>query len=198
MKLPVENLIKLDNRFEKIIDKFGIIKLEKKSNPFEELVKAIIYQQLSGKAASTIYNRFLEIYKNNHPTTTELMNTEHQKLRSVGLSNRKAEYIKSIAEFFNINSYNLNDFSKMKNDDIFNKLINIRGVGPWTIDMFLMFTLHRLDIFPSLDLGVQKGFSIFYHSKKIYSPKSMLKEANKWRPYRSIASHYFWKIADDK
>ena len=160
MKLPVENLIKLDNRFEKIIDKFGIIKLEKKSNP--------------------------------------LMNTEHQKLRSVGLSNRKAEYIKSIAEFFNVNSYNLNDFSKMKNDDIFNKLINIRGVGPWTIDMFLIFTLHRLDIFPSLDLGVQKGFSIFYNSKKLYSPKSMLKEANKWRPYRSIASHYFWKIADDK
>ncbi len=126
------------------------------------------------------------------------METEHQKLINVGLSNRKAEYIKSIAEFFNINSYNLNDFSKMKNEEIFNKLIGIRGVGPWTIDMFLMFTLHRLDVFPSLDLGVQKGFSIFYNSKKLYTHKFMLIEADKWRPYRSIASHYFWKIADDK
>lgn len=198
MKLPVEKLIKLDNRFEKIIYKFGIIELVKKSNPFEELVKAIIYQQLSGKAAFTIYYRFLKLYKKNHPTTTELMETEHQKLRNVGLSNRKAEYIKSIAEFFNLNSYNLIDFSKMKNDEIFNKLIGIRGVGPWTIDMFLMFTLHRLDVFPSLDLGVQKGFSIFYNSKKLCTPKSMLIEADKWRPYRSIASHYFWKIADDK
>jgi DNA-3-methyladenine glycosylase II len=198
MKLPVEKLIELDNRFEKIIDKFGVIDLDKRYAPFDELVKAIIYQQLSGKAATTIYKRFLGIYKNNHPTTLELMNTEHQKLRNVGLSNRKAEYIKSIAEFFNINPYNLVEFSNMRNEEIYNKLIGIRGVGPWTIDMFLMFTLHRLDIFPSLDLGVQKGFSIFYNSKKLCTPKFMLKEAKKWAPYRSIASHYFWKIADEK
>ena len=197
MKLPVEKLINLDNRFKPIIDKFGVIELENRENPYHALVRAIIYQQLSGKAAGTIYGRFKGLFDNAHPTTLELIKTPHEQLRSVGLSNRKAEYIKAIADFFEKHSYNKSDFEKMTDEEIRSKLINIRGIGHWTIDMFLMFTLKKLDIFPVLDLGIQKGFTKFCGLKNLPSEEIMLKESKKWKPYRSIAAQYFWKIADE-
>ena len=154
---------------------------------------------MSGKAASTIYNRFLGLYseKRKHPSTKELINTDHEKLRNVGLSNRKVEYIKAIAEFFEVHPYSLKDFNKLSDKEIFDQLIGIRGVGPWTVDMFLMFTLNRLDVFPVLDLGVQKGFAKMNKLKKLPSEKMMIIAAEQWKPYRSIASYYFWKIADE-
>ena len=197
MKLPVEKLIECDNRFIPIIKKIGGIKLDKRKNPYQSLVRAIIYQQLSGKAATAIYNRFLALYSNQHPNMNELISTPHENLRAVGLSNRKAEYIKSIAEFFEKTAISNNDFDKMPEDEIRNHLIKIRGVGHWTIDMFLMFTLNRLDIFPVLDLGVQKGFAKMFNLNKLPTGNKMLKEAEKWKPYRSIAAHYFWRIADE-
>ena len=171
MKLPVEELIKCDERFKPIIGKFGGIELEKRSNPYQSLVRTIIYQQLSGKAASTIYGRFLNLYSNKHPKINELITTRHKDLRSVGLSNRKVEYIKSIAIFFKETSFTYKDFEKMSDDEIRNQLINIKGVGHWTIDIFLMFTLNRLDVFPVLDLGVQKGFEKMNKLKKLPSKK---------------------------
>ena len=198
LELPVENLIELDIRFKPYIEKFGKIELENRENPYHALVRAIIYQQLSGKAAGTIYNRFLALFNEKHPTTDELINTLHEKLRSVGLSNRKAEYIKSIAKFFAEHLYTKSDFEKITEEEIRHQLIKIRGVGHWTIDMFLMFTLHRLDIFPVLDLGVQKGFTRMLNLKKLPTEKHMLKESKKWSPYRSIAAHYFWRIADEE
>ena len=174
--------------------------MNKKNDPFTELVKAIIYQQLSGKAASTIYNRFLGLYseKRKHPSTKELINTDHEKLRNVGLSNQKVEYIKTIAEFFEVHPYSKKDFNKLTDNEIRDQIIGIRGVGPWTVDMFLMFTLNRLDVFPVLDLGVQKGFSKMNKLKKLPSEKKMIKAAEQWKPYRSIASYYFWKIAGEE
>jgi len=198
LKLPVEELIKCDEQFRPVIEKFGGIELEKRDDPYVSLVRAIIYQQLSGKAAGTIYSRFLNFYSNQHPKTNELISTPHEDLRSVGLSNRKAEYIKSIAVFFEQTAYTNSDFEKMSEDEIRSHLIKIRGVGHWTIDMFLMFTLNRLDIFPVLDLGVQKGFAKMFNLKNLPTENSMLKEAEKWKPYRSIAAHYFWRIADEE
>ena len=197
MKLPVNNLIELDPRFKKVIKKFGVIKLEKKTDPYKSLVKTIIYQQLSGKAASTIYNRFLDLYPLKHPTKSQLISTELHILRSVGLSNRKSEYIKAIAEFFTENKTSIKDFKKMSDEEIREQLITIRGIGHWTIDMFLMFTLNRLDVFPVLDLGIKKGFAKFFGLKNMPSENFMIKKANKWKPYRSIAAHYFWSISDN-
>ena len=197
MKLPVNNLIELDPRFKEIIKKFGVIELEKKTDPYKSLVKTIIYQQLSGKAASTIYNRFLNLYPLKHPTESQLISTEFHVLRSVGLSNRKSEYIKAIAEFFNENKISIKDFENMSDEEIRDQLITIRGIGHWTIDMFLMFTLNRLDVFPVLDLGIKKGFAKFFGLKNMPSEHLMRKKANKWKPYRSIAAHYFWSISDN-
>ena len=197
MKLPVNNLIELDPRFKEVIEKFGVIELEKKTDPYKSLVKTIIYQQLSGKAAGTIYKRFLNLYPSKHPTESQLISTELHILRSVGLSNRKSEYIKTIAKFFNENKISIKDFEKMSDEEIRKQLITIKGIGHWTIDMFLMFTLNRLDVFPVLDLGIKKGFAKFFELKNMPSEKFMIKKANKWKPFQSIAAHYFWSIADD-
>ncbi|HIG90513.1 MAG TPA: DNA-3-methyladenine glycosylase 2 family protein [Flavobacteriaceae bacterium] len=197
MKLPVNNLIELDPRFKEVIEKFGVIELEKKTDPYKSLVKAIIYQQLSGKAASTIYKRFLNLYPSKHPTESQLISTELHVLRSVGLSNRKSEYIKTIAKFFTENKISIKDFEKMSDEEIRKQLITIKGIGHWTIDIFLMFTLNRLDVFPVLDLGIKKGFAKFFELKNMPSEKFMIKKANKWKPFQSIAAHYFWSIADD-
>ena len=197
MRLPVNNLIELDPRFKEVIKKFGVIELEKKTDPYTSLVKTIIYQQLSGKAAGTIYNRFLNLYPSKHPTKSQLISTELHILRSVGLSNRKSEYVKAIAEFFNKNKTSIKDFEKMSDEEIRKQLITIKGIGHWTIDMFLMFTLNRLDVFPILDLGIKKGFAKFFGLKNMPSESYMRKKANKWKPYRSIAAHYLWSISDN-
>lgn len=194
----IKLLTELDHRFDTIVSKIGKIELPEPRQPYSALVKAIIYQQLSGKAATTIYNRFLDLFPNDHPETTELINTPHEKLRSVGLSNRKAEYVKDIARFFDSKPMTLTDFDPLTDEEIGEKLITIRGIGPWSIDMFLMFTLHRLDVFPIVDLGVKKGFAKLYRSNTLLDDEYMIKEAHKWSPYRTIASMYLWKILDNE
>ena len=193
----IEKLIKLDNRFKTIVSQIGYIELPEPRQPYPALVKAIIYQQLSGKAATTIYNRFLGLYDNDHPSEKELIDTDYEKLRGVGLSNRKAEYVRDIADFFHQKPFSLEGFSPLTNEGIRELLISIRGIGPWSVDMFLMFTLHRLDVFPVLDLGIKKGFSRLYQTDELCSDEFMLKESEKWKPYRTIASMYLWRILDD-
>ena len=193
----IKKLIKQDNRFETIVSQIGYFELPEPRQPFPALVNAIIYQQLSGKAATTIYNRFLGLYADEHPTEKELIDTDHQDLSGVGLSNRKAEYVRDIARFFHKRPMSLNDFELLTNDEIIEMLTSIRGIGPWSVDMFLMFTLHRLDVFPVLDLGIKKGFSRLYQTDELCSDEFMLKESQKWKPYRTIASMYLWRILDD-
>ena len=197
MKLPVNNLIELDPRFKEVIEKFGVIELEKKTDPYKSLVKAIIYQQLSGKAAGTIYKRFLNLYPSKHPTKSQLISTEIHILRSVGLSNRKSEYIKAIAKFFTENKTSIKDFEKMSDEEIREQLITIRGIGHWTIDMFLMFTLNRPDILPTGDLGIQKGYMVFFDIDFLPDKDYMIKNAEKWRPFRTVACWYLWKLVDE-
>ena len=113
------------------------------------------------------------------------------------MSKQKAIYIKEIAKAFKSNTVQSDKLKEMTNDQIRSGLIKIKGIGPWTIDMFLMFTLNRLDVFPVLDLGIKKGFAKFFGLKNIPSENFMIKKANKWKPYRSIAAHYFWSISDN-
>ena len=193
----MDKLILLDNRFKDIVKKYGVIKLEEKSNPYEFLVKTIIYQQLHGKAAATIYNRLIYYYSKKHPTIKQLINTDNNQLRNIGLSYRKIEYIKEISIFFNQTQYSVKNFKLMTDHEICKELIKIKGIGQWTVDMFLMFILKRLDIFPLLDLGVKKGFTKIYNMNELPSKNMMIDESKKWKPYRSIAAHYFWKITDD-
>lgn len=191
-------LKKVDSKLGLLIDKFGAPELEPSHNYFESLTRSIIYQQLSGKAAGTIYKRFLNIYHfDSFPLPSDVLKTEETQLRSVGLSYRKASYVLALAEAFNSQNFLPEDLDKLNNIQISELLIQIRGIGQWTADMFLIFSLNRLDIIPLTDLGIQKGMKEFFNLNELPSDKKMLRLSKKWKPYRSIASLYMWKIVDN-
>ena len=179
------------------IDIYDEPTFESNNNYFNSLSKSIIYQQLSGKAAKTIFNRFIELYHGkDYPSPDDVIKTDHAILRSVGLSNAKAKYIKNISQAFLDGSIDYKNLDNLSNDAIMEQLVAIKGVGPWTAQMFLMFTLNRPDVFPSGDLGVQKGFQHYFKLKELPTPKIMEERAQKWKPFRTVASLYFWKVVD--
>ncbi|HJN97487.1 MAG TPA: DNA-3-methyladenine glycosylase 2 family protein, partial [Candidatus Marinimicrobia bacterium] len=149
MKQAVNALRKLDPELVPLLDAFQIEDLKPETDYYRSLTRAIIYQQLSGKAAKTISNRFIALYHGkDYPSPEDVLKTDHEILRSVGLSNAKAKYIKNISRAFLDGSIDYMNFRNLSNDAIMEKLVAIKGVGPWTAQMFLMFTLNRLDVFP--------------------------------------------------
>ena len=193
----ISHLREKDPEIVTLLNHFKIDDLKLEKNYFKSLTRSILYQQLSGKAAKTISNRFISLYPNkSYPLPQDVLNTKHEILRSVGISNAKAHYIKNIAEAFTNDTINHKNFHALSDTEIMDQLISIKGVGPWTIQMFLMFTLNRLDVFPTGDLGVQKGFKIYFKLKELPSAKEMLLRSELWRPYRTIMSIYLWKVVD--
>lgn len=166
--------------------------------PFNALIRAIVYQQLSGKAARTILDRFLALYpKSRFPMPQELLGTSDAKLRSVGISSQKAGYLRDLAEKFLDGTVNPKRFSKMTDGEVYEHVVQVKGIGPWTTDMFLMFTLGRPDVLPTGDLGIQKGIQKLFKLKELPTPEKMRTLANLWKPYRTIACWYVWRLSDD-
>ena len=197
IKKAVKYLMKSDPELIPLLDAFKIQDLQPETDYFKSLTRSIVYQQLSGKAAKTISDRFILLYKDkSYPTPVDVINIDHEKLRSVGLSNSKAQYIKNIAHAFLDNPDTYDSLEKMDDQDIIDTLITIKGVGPWTAQMFLMFTLNRPDVFPVTDLGVQKGFQHYYKLSEMPTPGQMLKKSEQWAPYRTVVSLYFWRLLE--
>ena len=197
IKKAVKYLRKSDPELIPLLDAFKIQDLQPETDYFKSLTRSIVYQQLSGKAAKTISDRFILLYKDkSYPTPVDVINIDHEKLRSVGLSNSKAQYIKNIAHAFLDNPDTYDSLEKMDDQDIIDTLITIKGVGPWTAQMFLMFTLNRPDVFPVTDLGVQKGFKHYYKLSEMPTPGQMLKKSEQWAPYRTVVSLYFWRLLE--
>ena len=197
IKKAVKYLRQSDPELIPLLDAFKIQDLKPETDYFKSLTRSIVYQQLSGKAAKTISDRFILLYKDkSYPTPVDVINIDHEKLRSVGLSNSKAQYIKNIAHAFLDNPDTYDSLEKMDDQDIIDTLITIKGVGPWTAQMFLMFTLNRPDVFPVTDLGVQKGFKHYYKLSEMPTPGQMLKKSEQWAPYRTVVSLYFWRLLE--
>jgi DNA-3-methyladenine glycosylase II len=197
IKKAVKYLRQFDPELIPLLDAFKIQDLQPETDYFKSLTRSIVYQQLSGKAAKTISDRFILLYKDkSYPTPVDVINIDHEKLRSVGLSNSKAQYIKNIAHAFLDNPDTYDSLEKMDDQDIIDTLITIKGVGPWTAQMFLMFTLNRPDVFPVTDLGVQKGFQHYYKLSEMPTPGQMLKKSEQWAPYRTVVSLYFWRLLE--
>ncbi len=193
----VTALRKLDPEMAPLLDAFQMEDLQPETDFYRSLTRAIIYQQLSGKAAKKISDRFVALYKEKkYPSPKDVLKTDHEILRSVGLSNAKAKYIKNISQAFLDGSVDHQNLGSLSDDEIMNQLVSIKGVGPWTAQMFLMFTLNRPDIFTTGDLGVQKGFKQYFKLKELPSPKIMEKRSQKWKPHRTVASLFFWKVVD--
>ena len=194
------NLLSLnDPNLKRLFNTFDIPELDIKKNYFWSLCRSIIYQQISGKAAKTISDRFIALFpseKNYKPK--EVLDINVDNLYGVGLSKQKASYIKNIAEAYNVNFIINNNFSIMTDAEIIKQLTNIKGIGRWTAEMFLIFTLRRSDVFPVTDLGVQKGFQVFYSLDELPSIDLMNEKAEKWRPYRTIVTLYLWYAVDGR
>jgi 3-methyladenine DNA glycosylase/8-oxoguanine DNA glycosylase len=187
-----------DKDLKTLIDHFGVITLKRRRNYFKSLLRSIIHQQLSGKAARTIENRFLELYNGNrYPTPEEVLKTPAEAIQNVGISRMKTEYIRGLAKIIDDGDIRLEKLSELSNDEVGNVLKEVRGIGQWTVDMFLIFSLNRPDIFPLNDLGIQKGLMLLLGRQKILSRESMLSHSKKWKPYRTLASLYLWKIVDE-
>ena len=163
---------------------------------FGAVLRAIIYQQLSGKAAATIHGRVAAIYDGRVPSPALLLATADSELRSAGLSRQKLDYLRSLAGHCSDGSIPLARLSRLPDDEIIERLTEVRGVGRWTAQMFLMSRLGRLDVLPDLDLGIQRGLQIAYALPAMPKPVEVLRMGEHWRPYRSVASWYMWRVAD--
>lgn len=193
-----EHLLSTDKRFALLIERFGYPDIPGKSDYFNSLAKSIIYQQLSGKAAGTIYTRVLNICGGADSLNPKVvLCTSDESLRAAGLSAAKTKYLKAVSSVELEEGLLPRDPKDMTNLEISDSLTRIKGIGQWTADMFLIFVLVRPDILPLTDLGIKKGFAVFYGLKDLPDEKFMLKKASKWKPYRSIASWYLWAIVDN-
>ena len=187
-----------DKDLKTLIDHFGVITFKRRRNYFKSLLRSIIHQQLSGKAARTIENRFLELYNGNrYPTPEEVLKTPAEAIQNVGISRMKTEYIRGLAKIIDDGDIRLEKLTELSNDEVGNVLKEVKGIGQWTVDMFLIFSLNRPDVFPLNDLGIQKGLMLLLGRQKILSQESMLSHSKKWKPYRTLASLYLWKIVDE-
>lgn len=181
-----------------LINAIRLAPLELTNDVYYRLLRSIVFQQLSGKAADTIFNRFTALFSNTYPDPGQLLACSIEELRTVGLSNQKANYVQNVARHFVENDLIRQDWSRLSDEDILNQLTAIKGVGNWTVQMILMFGLGRKDILPVGDASIQKSMQTLYqlNGKGRVLQQQMLKQAERWRPYRSIASRYLWKWKD--
>lgn len=163
---------------------------------YEELIESIIGQQLSGKAADTIFKRFLSLYpKSKFPKPKVLIDTDTEKLRGAGMSYSKASYIKNIAKAFLDKSLDVKKLQQMSDEEVVTELSKIKGVGKWTAEMILMFTFKRTDVFSLGDAGLRRAIKNLY---KIETEKEILKLSQKWKPNRSLACWYLWRSLENR
>ena len=188
-----------DPIISKLIKKIGPINVEpRRLPPFQSIIHAIIHQQLSGNVARVIFDRFIALFGNsNFPTPEEVVNIDLESLRGVGLSRSKAAYIKGLAEMVLMGRVpSIEECDRLSDEEIKDHLTEIKGIGPWTVEMLLIFNFGRPDILPIHDLGVRKGFQIAYKKRELPTPKQLERFGRKWKPYRTMATLYLWRAVD--
>mgnify|MGYP001478339005 FL=1 len=197
VSLSVKSLLKKDPTLQDLFHDPPIANLHSENNYFHSIVRSIIYQQLSGKAAKKIHERFIALFNlEKYPTPKDVLNISEEQLRTAGLSHMKARYIKNVAIYF-LENPSTNEVLNQKSDqEIIDLISSIKGVGVWTVQMFLMFTLNRPDVFPVTDLALQKGYSAYYKKKKLIDPKKMMDHSKKWIPHRTTMSLYLWRYLE--
>jgi len=198
----LEHLCSKDKKLSDLIEQVGVCALaaRKKRSIFETLVRSVAHQQLHGNAARAILGRLKELYKGkSFPSAQDLLLTDNRKLRKCGLSQSKILAIKDIAKKALDGSIpSARKIRQMSDQEIIEQLVMIRGVGRWTVEMLLIFTLGRLDVLPVDDYGVRNGFGIIYRRGVLPKPKELQKFGERWKPYRSIAAWYLWRAVDLK
>lgn len=200
MKKAIDHVARTDPRFAALIKqarRFDVVANEL-VRPFDALAESIAYQQLSGKAAATIWGRVRALYpKRKWLDPESVLKTPDETLRGCGLSRSKTAALKDLAaRTIDGTVPTRRELARMTDEEIIERLTKVRGIGRWTVEMLLLFELGRLDVWPVADYGVQKGFAKTFGRRNLPTPKQFQKIGEKWRPYRSVAAWYFWRALD--
>jgi len=200
----IAHLSKADRRLGSLITRLTgksvefRIEIEEAQTPYESLLQSIAYQSISGKAAATIFARIKAFGSNGRcPTPEEILRVRSQALRKAGFSHAKIAAARDLAQK-TIDGIvpTTEQAEKMSDKEIVDRLISVRGIGAWTVEMFLIFRLGRPDVLPIHDYGVQKGFAITYRKKSVPKPRELAEFGERWRPYRTVASWYMWRAVE--
>jgi len=198
-KKVIKHFKKNDKVLFSAIEKVGPVKVLEKSEPqtyFIKLCREIIGQQLNGKVAKIIFSRFENLFSNKRTTPHKVLNIPHETLRGVGMSHAKARYVRNLAEIVVAKELNFDDFENFDNEQVVGELCKVKGIGPWTAEMFLMFTLAREDVFSYGDLGLRKAVEKLYGFKACPTREQIEEIAIKWAPYRTYACLVLWESLD--
>ena len=195
----IAHLVDVDPVLAEIIERVGPCRLVPRAegSHFEALLRSIMYQQLSGKAAGTIHARLRERYGGRDPLPDELLATADEDLRAAGVSRQKIGYLRDLAHRVHTGELPLDHVHELADHEVIAHLTSVKGVGKWTAQMFLMFRLGRPDVLPDLDLGIQNAIRKAYRKRKQPTPKDVLKIGKKWSPYASVASWYLWRSLEN-
>ncbi len=197
MRKAINHLKKSDPVLRAIIERIGPCRMEFGPPEFHSLAESILYQQLNGKAAATIFERFVAL-AGDPPTPEGILKLTDEQLRSVGLSKQKSAYLKDLSEKTKAGLLDFSRLGDLPDEEVIEHLTQVKGIGVWTAQMFLMFTLKRPDVLPTGDYGVQAAVKRHYKKRKMPKPKDMEKIARAWSPYRSMACWYLWRSLDIK
>ncbi len=192
----IKHLSKRDKVLAKLIKRIGRIRVNWGGDSYESLMSAIIYQQISGAAGESIERRFKALYNNRLPSPNRFLTTPEKKVREAGISPQKYSYLVDLCTRIKDGRIELNKFDIMDDEDIIEELDEVRGIGRWTAEMFLIFSLGRTDIVPRDDLGIKKAIKRAYGLKDYPTGSKFSELAERWKPYGTIASLYLWRSAD--
>lgn len=197
----VAALCRADPRMARLVGVAGpfTMRSDRSLDVFQALLRSIVFQQLSGKAASTILGRVLDLWGGRFPTPEGLASVDEADLRAKGLSRNKALAVHDLAHKAADGVVpTISQAGRLSDDVLVERLTSIRGVGVWTVEMLLLFRLGRPDVWPVTDLGVRKGYALLTAESELPTPKALLEAGEKWRPFRSVAAWYLWRAVDIK
>jgi 3-methyladenine DNA glycosylase/8-oxoguanine DNA glycosylase len=194
-RTSIVHLKRADDVLARVIERVGPCRFRPRSKGthFDALLRSIVYQQLSGKAAGTILDRVLALYGGRYPRPADLLDTTDEALRGAGLSRQKLAYLRDLATKVHTGDVPLARVGRMADDDVIAQLTRVNGIGRWTAQMFLMFRLGRPDVLPEFDLGIQTAIQRAYDLPKRPAPAEVLRIGATWRPHATIASWYLWR-----
>jgi 3-methyladenine DNA glycosylase/8-oxoguanine DNA glycosylase len=197
--IAVERLRASDAVLARAIDTIGPFRLQRlaTSSIFAALARAIVYQQLNGKAAAAIFARFCALFPSSDPTAEQLLAASEDELRGAGLSRSKLLSLRDLAsKTLSREIPSLAEIRSMDDDAIIKSLTDVRGIGRWTVEMLLIFRLGRPDVLPADDYGIRKGFALLYGLAELPARKELETHGLRWRPYRTVASWYLWRLVE--